>query len=50
MPSVVEIGAMIEPLAVSWRAVKRADVKPGGSVLVLGAGPVRVVGSLINES
>ncbi|KAI0366539.1 L-threonine 3-dehydrogenase [Pilatotrama ljubarskyi] len=45
MPSHVsrklEIGALIEPLAVVWRAIKKANVKPGDSVLILGAGPVR---------
>ncbi|KAI0634582.1 chaperonin 10-like protein [Trametes polyzona] len=36
----LETGALIEPLAVAWRAVKRAHVKPGDKVLILGAGPI----------
>ena len=35
---------MVEPLAVSWRAVKRSQIRPGNSILVLGAGPVSVDG------
>lgn len=33
-------GAMIEPLAVGVHIVKQAHVKPGDSVIVMGAGPV----------
>lgn len=33
-------GAMIEPLAVAVHITKQADVKPGDSVVVMGAGPV----------
>ena len=36
----VEIGAVIEPLAVAVWAVERAKVRPGDSVLVTGAGPI----------
>ncbi|KAI8988991.1 NAD-P-binding protein, partial [Trametes punicea] len=36
----LEVGALVEPLAVAWRATKRANVKPGDKVLILGAGPV----------
>jgi (R,R)-butanediol dehydrogenase/meso-butanediol dehydrogenase/diacetyl reductase len=32
--------AMIEPLAVGFHAVERAQMKPGANVLVLGAGPI----------
>jgi len=35
-----EEGAMIEPLAVGMHACNRADVKPGDSVAILGAGPI----------
>lgn len=38
----VEIGALVEPLAVAWRAVKLSHVKAGDKVLILGAGPVRM--------
>ncbi|MED5396438.1 MAG: zinc-binding dehydrogenase, partial [Pseudomonadota bacterium] len=33
-------GALVEPLAVGLNAVKRAGLEAGGSVLVIGAGPV----------
>lgn len=33
-------GALIEPLAVAVHIVKQANVKPGNSVVVMGAGPV----------
>ena len=32
--------ALIEPMAVSYRAVRRAEVQPGDTVLILGAGPI----------
>ncbi|KAI4859858.1 GroES-like protein [Hypoxylon rubiginosum] len=35
-----DIGAMVEPLAVAWHAVDQTGIKPGGSALVMGAGPV----------
>ncbi|KAI0672172.1 alcohol dehydrogenase GroES domain protein [Trametes maxima] len=38
----LEIGALMEPLAVSWRAIKKSQVKPGDSVLILGAGPIGI--------
>ena len=34
---------MMEPLAVGWHAVKKANFKPGDSALILGAGPVSVI-------
>jgi threonine dehydrogenase-like Zn-dependent dehydrogenase len=36
----LEAAAIVEPLAVAWHALDRAGQRPGGSVLVLGAGPV----------
>jgi len=36
----LEIGALIEPLAVGWHAVKLSPFKPGDAVLVLGGGPI----------
>ena len=39
---IVELGALVEPLAVAWRATKKANVKPADKVLIQGAGPVRV--------
>ena len=38
--SPVDIGALMEPLAVAWHAVKRSNLQPGDRALVLGAGPV----------
>ncbi|KAI0704214.1 alcohol dehydrogenase GroES domain protein [Cerioporus squamosus] len=35
----LEMGAMMEPLAVAWHAVKKANLKAGCSALILGAGP-----------
>jgi len=35
-----EDGALVEPLAVAVRAVRRAGVGPGARVLVMGAGPI----------
>ena len=32
--------ALVEPMAVSYRAVRRAEVGPGEQVLILGAGPI----------
>lgn len=39
-------GAMVEPLAVGLHAVDRAGVRPGESVLVMGAGPIGLAASL----
>jgi len=36
----LEIGALIEPLAVGWHAVSISPWKPGHSVLILGGGPI----------
>ena len=36
------MGALVEPMATSWHAVRRSGVRPGQSVLVLGAGPIGV--------
>ena len=36
------MGALIEPLAVSWHAVKISHFKPGSTVLIIGAGPVSI--------
>ncbi|KAI0725437.1 alcohol dehydrogenase GroES domain protein [Fomitopsis betulina] len=38
----LDVGALIEPLAVSWHAVKISCFKPGNSVLIIGAGPVGI--------
>ena len=36
----LELGALVEPLAVGWHAVDVSPYKEGDSVLVLGAGPI----------
>jgi threonine dehydrogenase-like Zn-dependent dehydrogenase len=36
----VELGALVEPLAVGYHAVRRAPVRPGDTVLVIGGGPI----------
>ncbi|KAI9718649.1 MAG: hypothetical protein M1828_006657 [Chrysothrix sp. TS-e1954] len=36
----MEVGALIEPLAVGWHAVKSSPIKRGDDVLVLGGGPI----------
>ncbi|QDS73804.1 hypothetical protein FKW77_005945 [Venturia effusa] len=36
----LEIGALIEPLAVAWHAVNMSNFEPGQSVLILGGGPI----------
>ncbi|KAF2741096.1 sorbitol dehydrogenase [Polyplosphaeria fusca] len=38
----LEIGALIEPLAVGWHAVKISPFKKGDAVLVLGGGPIGI--------
>lgn len=32
--------ALVEPLAVAWHAVERSGFAPGGTALVMGAGPI----------
>jgi threonine dehydrogenase-like Zn-dependent dehydrogenase len=36
----LEVGALVEPLAVGWHAVSISPYKPGDRVLVLGGGPI----------
>jgi len=38
-----EIGALVEPLAVGWHAVRRSEFAPGQTALVVGAGPIGLV-------
>lgn len=38
----LRLGALVEPLAVGWHGVVRSNAKPGGSALVVGAGPVGI--------
>ncbi len=39
----VDVGALMEPLAVVWHAVKRSNMQAGDKVLILGAGPVSCI-------
>ncbi|KAJ6782958.1 hypothetical protein PWT90_09787 [Aphanocladium album] len=43
-------GAMIEPLAVAVHIVKQGEVKPGNSVVVMGAGPVGLLCSAVAKA
>lgn len=36
----LEVGALVEPLAVAWHAVDQYPIKEGDEALVLGAGPI----------
>ncbi|MFH9435167.1 alcohol dehydrogenase catalytic domain-containing protein [Streptomyces sp. IPPR8] len=38
----LRMGALVEPMAVGWHAVARSGVRPGGSALVAGAGPIGI--------
>lgn len=39
----LEVGALVEPLAVAWHAVKESRITKGQSALVLGAGKQHVL-------
>jgi (R,R)-butanediol dehydrogenase/meso-butanediol dehydrogenase/diacetyl reductase len=42
-PSVdLRLGALVEPMAVSWHAVDRSGVKAGQTALIAGAGPIGI--------
>lgn len=38
----LEVGALVEPLAVGWHAVKISPFKEGDAVLILGGGPIGI--------
>ncbi|MEQ1889219.1 MAG: alcohol dehydrogenase catalytic domain-containing protein [Alphaproteobacteria bacterium] len=42
-------GALIEPLAVGYHAVEKSDLRPGGNVLIIGAGPVGLAVTLFSR-
>jgi len=46
----LEEGALVEPLAVAWHAVRRAHVRPGQTALVIGAGPIGLAVLLVLQS
>lgn len=47
----LEVGALVEPLAVGWHAVDCSPFQPGDTALVLGAGPIglAVVQALVGK-
>jgi len=38
-----DVGALVEPLAVAYHAVRLSAIKPGGTAVVFGAGPIGLV-------
>ncbi|KAF2673289.1 GroES-like protein [Microthyrium microscopicum] len=38
----LDVGAMVEPLAVAWHSTDVANVRPSDSVLILGGGPIGI--------
>ncbi|WP_261163818.1 alcohol dehydrogenase catalytic domain-containing protein [Microbacterium sp. Marseille-Q6965] len=36
------MGALVEPMAVAWHAVSKSNLRPGGTALVAGAGPIGI--------
>ncbi|KAI1429645.1 dehydrogenase [Xylaria sp. FL1777] len=36
----LEVGALVEPLAVAWHAINESGIKPGQASLVFGTGPI----------
>jgi (R,R)-butanediol dehydrogenase/meso-butanediol dehydrogenase/diacetyl reductase len=38
----LELGALVEPMSVAWRAATLGDVRPGGTAVVFGAGPIGI--------
>ncbi|MGK0741922.1 alcohol dehydrogenase catalytic domain-containing protein [Leucobacter sp. Z1108] len=38
----LKLGALVEPLAVSWHAVRRSGIAPGQRALIIGGGPIGI--------
>ncbi|MFV0406563.1 MAG: 2,3-butanediol dehydrogenase [Propioniciclava sp.] len=38
----LRMGALVEPMAVSWHAVQQSEIDPGGTALIAGAGPIGI--------
>ncbi|OQU99469.1 Alcohol dehydrogenase GroES-like domain-containing protein [Cladophialophora immunda] len=36
----LDVGALVEPLAVAWHAVKISKIEPGQTAMIMGAGPI----------
>mgnify|MGYP006271185549 CR=1 FL=1 len=45
-----EVGALIEPLAVGWHALRKAHFTAGQSVLIIGAGPIGLASLLCAQA
>ncbi|PIL28873.1 hypothetical protein GSI_08919 [Ganoderma sinense ZZ0214-1] len=43
----LEVGALMEPLAVAWHAAKQSNMQAGDKVLILGAGPIGLLVSRV---
>nr|VWP01421.1 Aspartyl proteinase [Ganoderma boninense] len=44
---VVDVGALMEPLAVMWHAAKQSNMQAGDKVLILGAGPIGLLAARV---
>lgn len=42
----LDIGAMVQPMSISWHAVRISGFRPGDSALVIGAGPIGIAAIL----
>lgn len=42
----LDIGAMVQPMSISWHAVRISGIKAGQSALVIGAGPIGIAAIL----
>ncbi|KAM5545885.1 hypothetical protein V8D89_000011 [Ganoderma adspersum] len=43
----LDIGALVEPLAIVWHAVKQSNMQSGDKVLILGVGPIGLLASRV---
>ncbi|KIP10750.1 hypothetical protein PHLGIDRAFT_125272 [Phlebiopsis gigantea 11061_1 CR5-6] len=46
----LEIGALVEPLAIAWHAVKRSAFRPGDKCLIMGSGPIGLMMSKVLQA
>lgn len=42
----LDIGAMVQPISISWHAVRISGIQPGQTALVIGAGPIGIAAIL----
>lgn len=38
----LRMGALVEPMAVSWHAAARSGIQPGDTALISGTGPIGI--------